>query len=135
MMLIGFDLKKDPRRILAAYNDREGVTRDFNLNLLRRINRELGGTFEVDTFIHHPTYDPISGECRSYLISTVDQQVTIAALETTFSFQKWEPIFMEVSRKFDLTEIDRLATQSGFSMQGHLMDGDGFFADCIWEAI
>lgn len=135
MMLIGFDLKKDPNRILAAYNDREGVTRDFNLNLLHRINRELGGNFNIGTFTHHPTYNPVTGECKSYLISTVDQQVTIAALETTFSFQKWEPIFMEVSRKFDLEEINRIATQSGFSMQGHLTDTDGFFADCIWEAI
>lgn len=135
MTLIGFDLKKEPDRILRAYNDASGVTKAFNLNLLRRINHELAGTFDADTFEHYPIYDPASGECRSYLVSKADQSIRIEAIEMDVHFQKWEPIFMEVSRKFDLTQIEMLASQSGFRIVGNLLDEEQLFADSIWEAI
>ncbi len=69
-LLVGFDLKKDPQIILNAYNDKEGITREFNLNLLRRINKELNADFIIENYKHFPVYNPESGECKSYLIST-----------------------------------------------------------------
>ena len=134
-MLIGFDLKKDPDKILAAYNDTEGVTRDFNLNLLRRINKELAADFDLNQFIHNPVYDPMTGECRSYVISTEAQTVNVQALGLQFSFSKWEAVFMEVSKKYDLLEIENLASQTGFEVKDHLLDKGDQFADSIWEAI
>ncbi len=68
MLLIGADLRKNPHTILAAYNDQEGITKSFNLNLLNRINRELGADFDIRNFDHFPTYDPLSGACRSFLV-------------------------------------------------------------------
>src|SRR5690554_4451281 len=80
MLLAGFDLKKDPALILKAYNDSQGVTRDFNLNLLARINRELGGDFDLSKYKHWPLYDPVRGECKSYLISMEKQRVHLRKL-------------------------------------------------------
>ena len=74
LVLIGFDLKKNPHTILAAYNDAAGFTRDFNLNLLHRINSELGGDFDTSQFEHYPNYDPITGACKSYLVSKADRE-------------------------------------------------------------
>jgi len=76
-VLIGFDLKKDPFTVLAAYNDANGYTKAFNLNLLYRINQELGANINVSQFDHYPTYDPITGACKSYLVSKTKQQVQI----------------------------------------------------------
>jgi L-histidine N-alpha-methyltransferase len=77
LALIGLDLKKCPDVILAAYNDKGGITKRFNLNLLERINRELNADFDIGQFEHFPVYDRSSGACKSYLISLVDQQVTL----------------------------------------------------------
>ncbi len=133
--LIGFDLKKDPLVILNAYNDSRGVTESFNKNLLVRINNELGGDFNPDQFIHYPTYEPDSGECRSYLLSTRDQVVTIDELGKAFEFKKWESIFTEVSKKFDLREIHELAICNGFTVRQTFSDSRNWFVDAIWEAI
>src|SRR5690606_5487864 len=92
MLLAGFDLKKDPELILRAYNDSSGVTRDFNLNVLSRINSELGGNFDLKKFKHWPVYDPVSGECKSYLVSSEKQSVEIAALQQTITLEKAEAI-------------------------------------------
>lgn len=86
MVLIGFDLKKNPNTILSAYNDKEGFTREFNLNLLSRINKELSGNFETENFDHYPTYDPSTGACKSFLISTKEQEVKIG--KTRIHFEK-----------------------------------------------
>src|SRR5665647_853478 len=75
MLLIGIDLKKNPKQIRNAYDDSKGYTREFNLNLLTRINRELDGDFHVENFEHYATYDPITGACKSFLVSLKDQQV------------------------------------------------------------
>ncbi|MFY0601349.1 MAG: L-histidine N(alpha)-methyltransferase [Cyclobacteriaceae bacterium] len=132
-MLIGFDLKKDPNKILAAYNDKQGVTKSFNLNLLTRINHEMGADFDITAFSHNPVYDPATGECRSYLMSLKDQDVHIESLEETFHFKKWETIFVEVSKKYDLEEIGLLAESSGFSVIENLLDDQELFTDSIWE--
>lgn len=133
LLMIGFDLKKDPNRIRAAYNDAAGVTRDFNLNLLQRINREFGADFDLHHFQHYPSYDPLSGEARSYLISTRAQTVRIPALQATFAFDAWEPIHVEISRKYDLKTITRLAGQSGFRILQHFFDQQDFFVDSLWQ--
>lgn len=133
LMMIGFDLKKDPSIILNAYNDKKGVTRDFNLNLLSRINRELGGDFELSCFRHYPTYNPITGECTSHLISLVDQEVFLKELNLKVHFEKWEPIKTEISRKFNLDDIRSLAEIAGFSVTETLFDEEKLFAESIWE--
>jgi len=135
LMMIGFDLKKDPVTILNAYNDKQGVTRDFNLNLLRRINRELGADFDLSCFKHYPTYNPSTGECTSYLISLTDQDVHIHEMDLKVHFKQWEPMKMEISRKFDLEDIHGLAEASGFRVIDTLFDDDRLFAESIWEVI
>lgn len=130
LFLVGFDLKKDPWTILAAYNDKQGVTRAFNLNLLRRINRELGADFHSDDFEHFPTYDPVTGSCKSYLVSKKAQSVHLGGL--TFEFQESEPVHMEISQKYGLEEIHSLALASGFSPVKSFFDSRGWFADSLW---
>lgn len=131
MTLIGFDIKKDPEKILAAYNDREGWTAKFNLNLLTRINRELDGNFQIKNFVHYPNYDPDTGTTKSFLVSTEDQQVSIA--NTIINFAEGETIFMEVSQKYDLHEIKEAAQQSGFIQQEIFMDSRKYFVDVLWR--
>lgn len=134
ILIIGFDLKKNPAKILAAYNDRAGITRAFNLNLLTRINRELGGDFAVDNFEHYACYDPESGMCKSYLISLEEQDVKIGDAGT-ISFKKDEYIFMEISKKYSIDEIKSLASDSGFLCKKNLYDKDNYFVDSIWEVV
>jgi L-histidine N-alpha-methyltransferase len=131
LLMIGFDLKKHPRTVLDAYNDRQGITRAFNLNLLRRINRELGADFDLDQFEHYPVYDPGSGTCKSYLISRVAQEVHIGKI--TVSFREYEPIYMEISQKYTLEETTNLAGQSGFLPVHTFLDSKKWFADVLWQ--
>ncbi|MDP2042470.1 MAG: L-histidine N(alpha)-methyltransferase [Algoriphagus sp.] len=131
LVIMGFDLRKNPATILRAYSDREGITSKFNLNLLRRINRELGGDFNLSQFEHYQSYDPISGACKSYLVSLSDQKVTIG--DQIILFKENEPIYMEVSQKFSPEEIDALAVNSGFSVIANWYDSKKWFVDAIWE--
>ncbi len=135
LLLVGFDLKKDPDVITAAYNDSQGVTRDFNLNLLRRINRELGADFDLAAFRHWPSYNPLSGDMKSYLISEKQQTVCIKALELNVTFRKWEAIDMELSKKYDAPEIAWLAASAGFEEVQSFFDGRAYFADVLFRAI
>lgn len=132
IVIMGFDLKKNPQQILSAYNDHEGVTREFNLNLLKRINRELGGDFDLNGFEHYASYDPESGACKSYLISLKDQTVHIGNSEP-IHFSENEYIFMEISQKYSLNEIDAFARTSGFKPIHHFFDRKRFFIDAIWD--
>ena len=132
LVIVGFDLKKNPKQILAAYDDRGGITKAFNLNLLSRINKELGGDFELDAFEHYASYDPESGACKSYLISLKDQQVKFGDTES-ISFHKNEYIFMEISQKYALNEIDELAKKSGFTPVINFIDRKGYFIDSLWN--
>lgn len=131
LLMLGFDLKKDPALILAAYDDPEGISAEFNYNLLRRINRELGGNFLVDQFIHHPMYNPVTGECSSFLVSREDQDVFIEELDDSFHFEKWEPVFTEVSRKYAIQEMKEIVEEAGFRAVGEFMDEKGYFMDLI----
>lgn len=132
LLLIGFDLKKDPDVILQAYNDPAGITAAFNLNLLQRINRELGANFDLEQFRHWETYQPISGAAKSYLVSKKEQSVTIRALQQTFHFAAWEAIDVELSLKYDPTEIATLAEETGFGLQRHFYDERHYFVDSLW---
>jgi len=132
MALIGFDLKKNPKTILAAYNDKEGITKRFNLNLLERINRELHADFHLSKFDHYPTYDPETGACRSYLISLEDQEVTIG--KEHIRFQKDEYIYMEISQKFTLLQTEQIAENAGFKAVNCFFDRKKWFLDAIWMA-
>jgi dimethylhistidine N-methyltransferase len=132
-VMIGFDLKKNPDRILAAYNDPAGNTAAFNLNLLYRINKELAADFHVDRFRHWQIYDPLTGACRSRIVSTVRQEVYIGKLDRRFSFDAWEAIEVEVSIKYSLAEIEQLATAAGFRVEQHFQDERGDFVDTLWR--
>ena len=129
VVLIGFDLKKNPRKILAAYNDQEGYTREFNLNLLSRINKELKGNFAVDNFEHYAMYDPSSGACKSFLISLKSQNITINGTE--INFEKDEPVFMEISQKYSVKEINEFAQKTGFKNNADFFDRNHYFVDVI----
>jgi L-histidine N-alpha-methyltransferase len=131
-VLMGFDLKKSPHIIIQAYDDPAGYTRRFNLNLLERLNRELGANFDLNQFQHHTSYDPCSGEVKSYLVSKTEQTVTIGALERDFSFTQWEAIFMERSRKYDLSGIEILAARHDFEVRKHFFDQRNYFVDSLW---
>ncbi|UCS92949.1 L-histidine N(alpha)-methyltransferase [Echinicola marina] len=131
--LIGFDLKKDPELILGAYDDSQGVTRDFNLNILTRINKELGGDFDLSKFKHWPVYNPVNGECRSYLVSLADQEVRVDALAATFHFKRAEAIHTEVSKKYDKEELNQLAEECGFEIIHNFQDDHEFFTDSLWK--
>jgi L-histidine Nalpha-methyltransferase len=132
IMLIGFDLKKHPQTILDAYSDAEGITAAFNLNLLTRMNRELGANFNVGEFEHYQNYDPLTGACRSYLVSLEAQEITVDG--TAIHFDKDELIYMEVSQKFSGEDIQKLATNSGFSISGQVTDSKNWFTDSLWIA-
>ena len=131
MLVIGFDLKKNPKKILDAYNDKTGITREFNLNLLKRINRELNGNFNVEAFEHYASYNPETGECKSYLISLQNQSVQIG--DSVFQFEQDEFILMEISQKYSIPEIESLALQSGFKMNGYFSDKQKYFVDALWR--
>ena len=130
-LLIGFDLQKDPRRIRAAYDDAQGVTAAFNLNLLTRLNRELGADFDLAHWQHYTDYSPLNGAVRSFLVSTRAQQVRVAALEETFDFAAWEVIHTENSYKFTLPQIEALAAEVGLRVVVSFTDPAGDFADVV----
>ena len=133
LALIGFDLKKDIELLLAAYNDSEGLTARFNLNLLTRMNRELGADFDVSRFRHYGTYDASTGAMVSYLVSLERQTVRIPALEASFSFEPWEPIHTEYSYKYLPTDIEDLARFTGFDVVDQARDRNGWFQSSLWR--
>lgn len=133
LMLIGFDLKKDPELVRKAYNDPAGITRAFNMNLLKRINRELGGDFDLQQFQHYQMYDPQSGEARSFLISRKKQQVYIKELGEKFSFEAWEPVHVEISRKYDLPTIEKYAMHAGFEISELFYDCRHYYVNALWQ--
>ena len=132
-VLMGVDLKKNPKTILAAYNDEAGYTRKFNLNLLNRINSELNANFDVSQFEHYPTYDPETGSCKSYLISLADQQVDLC--DETITFHKDEYIFMEISQKYTVAETSQMGMQAGFKPVQSFSDSRNWFLDALWLAV
>lgn len=130
-VLIGFDLQKNPKIILRAYNDSQGITKSFNMNVLERINRELGGHFDLDAFDHYPNYDPESGLAKSYIVSLKNQKVRVDDLDETFIFSDGECIHTEISRKYTLEQIEDLFKGSGFNLVKHFLDKKHYYVDTL----
>ncbi len=133
-LLIGFDLKKNPQIILNAYNDKKGITKEFNLNLLRRINTELNADFIIENFSHFPVYNPENGECKSYLISNCKQRVLIGDTEF-IDFDAHETIYMEISTKYSVEQTNTIAEQSGFETVENFYDTKEWFVDALWKCV
>jgi L-histidine Nalpha-methyltransferase len=132
-LFIGFDLHKNPKTILNAYDDSQGITAKFNLNLLKRINRELGADFNIEEFSHYASYHPLERAARSFLISQKDQIVNIKSLGKTFELKKWEPIYMEVSQKYGEKMVEKLAAESGFAVVQNFYDENKFYLNSLWR--
>ena len=122
-LLIGFDLKKDPQRLHAAYNDAAGVTAAFNLNLLARLNRELGADFDLARFRHYAFYNPVAGRIEMHLVSLMEQDVNVAG--ERFHFALGETLHTEHSYKFRCDEFSALARTAGWQLAGE-WEHDGF---------
>ena len=134
-LLVGFDLKKNPIAIHNAYYDKHGITKRFNLNLLLRINRELDADFKIDDFDFYCHYSPLTGEVRSYIVSLRKQDVELKKLNTTISFDYNELIWTELSKKYSLSDIENLATQTNYKMVDNFLDCKHYFADTLWEKV
>ena len=125
-LLIGVDLKKDRKTLEAAYNDAEGVTAEFNLNMLTRINRELDADFSEDRFEHKAIYDEKNGRIESHLVSLCDQEVTVD--ETVVSFDEGESILTEYSHKYSLSDFQEIAAVAGFEVRKVWTDARRLFS-------
>lgn len=114
-LIVGVDLKKDPRRLVAAYNDRAGVTAAFNLNLLARINRDLGGAIDLGAFRHEALYNAREGRIEMHLVSTIAQSIRVAGRQ--FRFEAGESIHTENSYKYGVEQFRDVAVAAGWRAQ------------------
>ena len=127
-LLIGIDLRKDRLMLEAAYDDSRGVTARFDLNLLARINRELGGHFDCASFAHRAIWQADLGRIESHLISRKTQRVRIDALDLEVSFAAGETIHTENSYKYSLEEIDWLAHEAAMACEAQWLDEGGLYS-------
>ena len=132
-LIVGYDLMKDPNLIRNAYQDQAGITKRFNMNLLTRINRELGGNFNLDQFDYYSFYNPDNGDVRSYLVSLDDQEVKIEATGRSFHFKKNELIWAELSKKYSLSGIEQMGADAGFKFEKHFLDSKNYFTDSMFS--
>ncbi len=131
-LLVGADLVKNPERMLAAYDDPTGLTAAFNLNVLGRINRELGADFELRNFEHQASWNESKRRIEMHLRSRKDQTVSIADAALTVHFRSGETIWTESSHKFRLPEMAELASQTGFRMAAQWVDREWPFVESLW---
>ena len=132
-VLIGFDLKKDLDVLYNAYNDSAGVTKEFNFNVLDRINSALKGDFDRSKFQHQGLYNVQNGAMESYLISQERHSVWIEDLGKEFRFEPWEAIHMEYSYKYLDTDMEFLAAGTGYRIVENFTDDRGYFIDSLWQ--
>ena len=125
-LILGVDLRKEARRLISAYNDDEGVTAAFNLNLLARINRELGGTFDLQFFRHEAIWNAYAGRVEMYLVS--DRAQTVTVLGRSFAFAAEERIHTENSYKYTPQDFSALADAAGWHASGSHFDPERLFA-------
>lgn len=123
--IVGFDLKKDTALLLAAYDDAPGVTAAFNKNLLKRINRELDGDFDLDAFAHEARWNAAQSRIEMHLVSRTRQKVRIA--NRIFAFEAGESIHTENSHKYSVAQLTQLAERSGWGVDHIWIDSKGFF--------
>jgi len=132
--LLGADLRKDPRVLEAAYDDPIGVTAAFNKNILLRINRELGGHFDVAAFDHRAVYNEEAGRVEMHLVSSRPQRVRIDGLDLEIAFDQGESIHTESSYKYDAAQIETLARATGFEVKRRWLDSNGAFSSNLLVA-
>jgi dimethylhistidine N-methyltransferase len=130
-LLIGVDLKKDPERLHRAYNDARGVTREFNLNLLHRINAELNADFDPDRFYHYAFYHARKGRIEMHLVSQGRQEVRLAG--ERLAFADGESIHTENSYKYTVGEFQALARAAGLRAAGCWTDAEKLFSVQYFE--
>lgn len=124
-VLIGLDLKKDRALLEAAYNDAAGVTSAFTLNLLARINRELDADFVLGQFRHRAVYNVLAGRIETHIVSRVAQQVRVAGRR--FDFAANEAMAVEISCKYDLADVERMAARAGLRVDRSWSDAEQWF--------
>ena len=130
-LLLGLDQIKSEDIVLPAYNDAAGITKAFNLNLLTRINKELGGNFDIAQFAHQPEYSEVTGYTKSYLKSLKAQEVQITALNQTFSFDYGEMIHTETSRKYNDELLKHIIANTSLKLSVRFTDRRAYFADYL----
>lgn len=134
IVIIGFDLQKNPKTILDSYNHANGLSKKFVMNLFERINRELNGNFDTTKFDYYPTYDPEMGLSKGYLISLVKQQVHIGQESKAISFEENEYIYTGVSFKYTIHRIHELASKTNFKILKDFYDSKRWFVNSVWMA-
>jgi dimethylhistidine N-methyltransferase len=134
-LLLGVDLVKEESTLLAAYDDAAGVTADFNLNMLARLNRELGAEFELDSFEHLAVWNEAASRIEMHLESRVEQSVRLAALEMRVEFAEGERIHTENSYKYRPGQAEAMLAQAGFAPQGSWTDARGWFGVCLGRVV
>jgi L-histidine N-alpha-methyltransferase len=132
-LLVGFDLIKEESVLNAAYNDAAGVTAEFNLNLLARINRDLGGEFDLDRFSHRAFFNPEASRVEMHLVSGAAQDVTISNLQRAFHFEPNETIHTENSYKYTPESIEKHAEAAGFRVSELFTDERNWFALALFS--
>jgi uncharacterized SAM-dependent methyltransferase len=125
-VIVGFDMQKDHAVLQAAYDDPQGVTAEFNLNVLARINRELDGNFDLTQWEHLAFYNPAASRIEMHLVSKRAQEVRV--LGETHGFDAGERIHTENSYKFSPEQIGTIAAKSGFRIEKTWMDEQGWFS-------
>ncbi|MDP9169314.1 MAG: L-histidine N(alpha)-methyltransferase [Acidobacteriota bacterium] len=133
-LLLGTDLVKPRATLLAAYDDSIGVTAAFNLNILARINRELGGGFDLKQFAHEARHNESQSRVEMHLRSLTAQHIPIDALHLTIPFKAGETIWTESSHKFRPQEIGRMGEQAGWSFAHQWIDREWGFAETLFTA-
>lgn len=130
-LILGVDLIKSEKLVIPAYDDPQGITRDFNLNLLSRMNNELGGDFDLSTFEHLAEYTSDEGIARSFLVSRVSQEIPIESIGKSFKFEKGERMQTEISRKYNDAILENILKKTDFEIVNKLTDSREYFADYI----
>lgn len=126
-LLVGFDLIKDVPLIESAYNDARGITSKFNLNLLNRINKELGGDFKIENFSHKAFFNQNKKRIEMHIVSGMDQQFFISSFNKKINFKKNETIHTENSYKYNQQDIERLVKRAGFSIEKEFFDKNNWY--------
>lgn len=134
-LLLATDLQESVEKLRRAYDDDAGVTAAFNRNILARINRELGGNFDVKSFAHEARYNADQHRMEMHLRSTRPQTVTITAAELECPFDEGETIWTECSHKYRVQDLPSLAHRSGFRSEGQWVDAEWPFAQNLWLAV
>jgi len=134
-LLLGADLEKPQDRLLAAYDDALGITAAFNLNLLVRMNRELGANFVVPQFSHVARFNTDTRDVEMHIESRLDQKIEFAAPGFSVSLRSGETIHTESSHKYSIVELNRIVATSGFRLAAHWLNTEWQFASCLYAAV